>query len=346
MANETMRQWVIRGTGNLDSLRLEEAPIPKVGENEVLVKLHAVSLNYRDIMVVTGTYYWGQSDPVIPVSDGAGEVISIGAKVKRFERGQRVIPTFYQGYIGGTLALDVALGALGAKNDGVFREYAVFNEEGLVHIPPNLSYEEAATLPCAALTAWSCLYGPRPLQAGDTVVTQGTGGVSVFALQFAVAAGAEVIATTSSAAKAERLKKLGARHVINYKDDVNWGESAKKLSLGQQGAHYVVEIGGAETLQQSSKAAAMGGEVAIVGKRSVQLGAKDISAWDPHSVTHGTRRIAVGGRVQFEAMNRAIEVNKIQPVIDDRIFTFEEAKAAYQYLLDNKHFGKVVIKII
>ena len=212
-------------------------------------------------------------------------------------------------------------------------------------MPSNLSYEEAATLPCAGLTAWNCLYGPRSLRAGDTVVTQGTGGVSMFALQFAVAAGAEVISTTSSKDKAERLTQLGARHVINYKEDANWGETAKKLSVGQQGANYVIEIGGPATIHQSSKAAAVGGEVTIVGRRSVEAGSKEVAAWNPHGVVHGTRRITVGSRVEFEAMNRAIEVNKIQPVIDDRIFAFEEAKEAFQYLWDQKHIGKVIIKI-
>ena len=282
----------------------------------------------------------------MPVSDGAGEVISVGSKARRFKPGQRAIPTFYQGFVGGTLTSQDIDSSLGAKADGVLREYVVLNEEGLVHIPANLSYEEAATLPCAGLTAWSCLYGPRPLRAGDTVLAQGTGGVSLFALQFAVAAGAEVIATTSSREKAERLTQLGARNVINYKDHPNWGETAKKTSLGQQGANFVIEIGGPGTLHQSSKAAAVGGEVLIVGRRSVEAGSKEVAAWNPHGVVHGTRRIMVGSRIQFEEMNRAIEINKIKPVIDERIFAFEEAKEAFQYLWDQKHFGKVVIRIV
>ncbi|OIW33618.1 putative quinone oxidoreductase [Coniochaeta ligniaria NRRL 30616] len=342
-----MRQWVLRGQGSFDCLRLEEAPIPEVGENDVLVKLHAVSLNYRDLMIATGTYYWPRSDPVVPVSDGAGEVISVGAKVSRFKPGQRAIPTFYQGFIGGALSAEVAVArSLGAVTNGVLREYAVFNEEGLVHAPSNLSYREAATLPCAALTAWNALYGPRPLRAGDTVLTQGTGGVSLFAVQLAAAAGAEVISTTSSSEKEERLRQLGAQQVINYKQDPNWGETAKKLSLGQAGANYVVEIGGPKTLVQSSKAAAIGGELSIIGNRSAEAGSKEIAAWSPHTAVHGTRRIAVGSRLEFEDMNRAIEVNKITPVIDARVFAFEEAVEAFQYLWDAKHFGKVVIQIV
>lgn len=239
---------------------------------------------------------------------------------------------------------DAATG-LGATADGVLREYADFNEEGLVHMPSHLSYEEAASLPCAALTAWNSLYGQRPLRAGDTILTQGTGGVSIFALQFGAAAGAEVISTTSSDLKGTRLKELGARIVINYKTDPNWGDTAKKLSLGQRGADHVIEIGGPGTLEQSSKAAALDGEVDIIGRRSVEAGNRDAGGWNPHAALHGTRRILVGSRSQFIEMNRAIQVNKIRPVIDKRVFGFEEAKEAFQYLWDQKHFGKVVIKI-
>lgn len=236
--------------------------------------------------------------------------------------------------------------ALGALSDGVLREYAVFNEDSLVHIPPSLSYEEASTLPCAGLTGWNCLYGSRSLQPGDTVLTQGTGGVSLFALQFAISAGAETIATTSSVAKEQRLKQFGVHHVINYREDPEWGTTAKRLSLNQQGANYVIEIGGPGTLHQSSRAAAVGGEVAIVGMLSVTAGGsnKKVAAWNPHAAAHSTRRITVGSRLQFEEMNRAIEVNKIRPVID-RVFAFGEAREAFEYVWEGKHLGKVVIKI-
>lgn len=361
-----MKQWVLHGKRGIDSLILEETPIPQPGENEVLVKLHAVSLNYRDLMIANvsttylaptferldvltynakGVYYWKQSDSVVPVSDGAGQVISIGAKVKRFTPGQRVMPTFFQGYISGNLTEEHMNSALGALPDGVLREYAVFNEDSLVRIPPSLSYEEASTLPCAGLTAWNCLYGSRSLRPGDTVLTQGTGGVSTFALQFAIAAGAETIATTGSAEKELRLKQLGVQHVINYREDPEWGTTAKLLSLDQKGANYVVEIGGPGTLHQSSRAAAVGGEVAIVGMLSVTNGnGKEIAPWNPHAAAHSTRRIAVGSRLQFDEMNRAIEVNKIRPVID-QVFDFKEAAEAFRYVWDGKHSGKVVIKI-
>ncbi|PCH01984.1 Polyketide synthase, enoylreductase [Penicillium occitanis (nom. inval.)] len=345
MAAETMKQWVLHGRNGIDSLSFEETSIPQPGEHEVLIKLHAVSLNYRDLMIANGIYYWKQSDSVVPVSDGAGQVISIGAKVKRFAPGQRVMPTFFQGYISGNLTQQHMDSALGALPDGVLREYAVFTEDSLVHIPPSLSYEEASTLPCAGLTAWNCLYGSRPLRPGDTVLTQGTGGVSMFALQFAIATGAETIATTSSAEKEQRLKKLGAHHVINYREDPEWGTTAKRLSLDQQGANYVIEIGGPGTLHQSSKAAAVGGEVAIVGMLSVTNGSsKEVAPWNPHAAAHSTRRITVGSRLQFEEMNRAIEVNKIRPIID-RVFGFEEADEAFKYVWNGKHSGKVIIKI-
>ncbi|KAH8658096.1 putative quinone oxidoreductase [Xylariales sp. PMI_506] len=343
-----MRQWTLRGSGSFDCLKLEEAQIPVVGDHDVLVKLHAVSLNYRDLMIATGTYYWPQSENVVPVSDGAGEVVAVGGKVKRFQIGQRVIPTHFQGFVSGTITMEHAMSALGGVAGGVLREYAAFSEQGLVEVPSHLSYEEAATLPCAALTAWNALYGTgssRALRAGDTVVTQGTGGVSIFALQFSVAAGAEVIATTSSADKEARLRELGARHTVNYKSDGEWGQTAKELSLHQRGADYVIEVGGPGTLEQSSKAAAIDSQVAIVGRISVQAGNRDTGGWNPHGALHSARRIAVGNRLQFEEMNRAIEVNKIRPVIDERIFSFEEAREAFQYLWDQKHFGKVVIRI-
>ncbi|KAI9656757.1 MAG: hypothetical protein M1821_003396 [Bathelium mastoideum] len=334
-----MKQWVLHGTGSFDCLKLEEAPIPEVGDHEVLVKIHAASLNYRDLMIATGTYYWSQSD-------GAGEVVSIGSRVKRFRTGQRVIPTFFQGFISGALTQEDSLSALGALADGVLREYAVFPENGLVHMPTHLSYEEAATLPCAGLTAWNALYGSgsRPLRAGDTVLTQGTGGVSIFALQFGVAAGAEVISTTSSEEKEAKLRHLGARHTINYKEDQEWGQTAKKKTLDQRGADFVIEVGGPGTLEQSSKAAAIDAQVAIVGRISVNAGNRETGNWNPHGALHGTRRIMVGSQLQFEEMNRAIEINKIRPIIDERIFGFEEAREAFQYLWDQKHFRKVVIK--
>ena len=235
-------------------------------------------------------------------SDGAGEVVGVGPKVRWFRIGQPVIPTHFQGFISGTLTQDDALSALGAVADGVLRQYAVFKEDGLVHMPAHLSYEEAATLPCAGLTAWNALYGSglRSLRAGDTVLTQGTGGVSIFALQFGVAAGAEVISTTSSKEKEARLRQLGAHHTINYKEDIEWGKTAKERSLNQRGADYVIEVGGPGTLEQSSNATAIDAQVAVVGRISVKAGNRETGNWNPHGALHATRRIIVGSRLQFD----------------------------------------------
>jgi NADPH:quinone reductase-like Zn-dependent oxidoreductase len=240
--------------------------------------------------------------------------------------------------------MDNSMTELGSRADGVLREYGIFSEEGLVAIPDSLSYAEAATLPCAALTAWNCLFGARRLLPGDTVVTQGTGGVSIFAAQFALAAGAQVISTTSSAAKGKRLKELGVHHVINYVEDPNWGETAKKLSLDGRGADCIIEIGGPSTMGQSFKAAALDGEIAVVGSRGGK-GEGDTSLANARSLTCRIRRILVGSRLQFEQMNRAVEVNGIKPVIDGKLFKFEEAESALRYLSEGRAFGKVVVEI-
>jgi len=236
------------------------------------------------------------------------------------------------------------LTGLGGPTDGVLRQYAVFNEQGLVPIPPTLSYREAATLPCAALTAWNCLYGGgvKPLTPGETVLVQGTGGVSIFALQFARAGGAEVIATTSDAPKEKMLKNLGARHVLNYKANGNWGQRAKDLSTDGRGADYIVEIGGPTTMAQSCAASAIDGVIAVVGTR----GGRNEDAKTSHTTLSTVRRIMVGSRLQFEEMLRAIAVNGIKPVIDSRTFKFSEVQEAYQYLEDQKHVGKVVIDVV
>lgn len=231
---------------------------------------------------------------------------------------------------------------LGSSHDGIFREYAVFNEQGCVEIPTNLSYREAATLPCAALTAWNSLYGgPRKLQPGDTVLTQGTGGVSIFALQFARMGGAQVISTTSSAEKGGQLHAGGAHAVINYKEDDEWGNTAKKLSKRQKGADFIIEIGGPNTLAQSRNAVVLDGQIAIIGTRG---GAANNSSGSSHGGRMATeRRILVGSRQQFEDMNAAIEINHLKPVIDAKAFGFHELEKAYDYFGNGQHYGKIVV---
>jgi NADPH:quinone reductase-like Zn-dependent oxidoreductase len=373
-----MKQWILPGGAGINLLKSTESSVPEVSGYDVLVKFHAASLNFRDLMIVevgprlehesshpnshsreriTGpqgmTSFHGTFFPLpfqchsasaqlkFISSDAAGEVITIGDKVTRFQPGQRVIPAFYQSFLAGTMSLAHNMTALGGSIDGVLREYGSFNEQGLVLIPDSLSYREAATLPCAALTAWDALYGAKPLRPGDSVLVQGTGGVSVFALQFARAGGAEVIATTSCAEKEEFVKSLGAKHVINYRTDEQWGQTAKDLSLDKRGTDYVIEIGGPNTMAQSCLASAINGVIAIVGTRG---GRGNVET--SHTNLSTNRRIMVGNRLQLEEMIRAIVANGIKPVIDPKVFKFEEVKEAFQYLKDANHLGKVVVDII
>ncbi|MCJ1396357.1 hypothetical protein MMC18_009247 [Xylographa bjoerkii] len=344
MASIKSRQWIIGHKNSFEGLKIEENDVSDPGDYEALVKLHAVALNRRDVMIAQGTYMRPTKDGVILCSDGAGEVVTTGPKVTRFKPGQRVVATFFQNFIAGKHSLENVMTDLGGHHDGTLREYAVFNENELVDVPAHLSFLEASTLPCAALTAWNALYGPKPLIPGDTVLTQGTGGVALFALQFAAAAGAEVISTTSNAAKGEKLKELGAHHVINYRNDENWGETTKKLSLNGRGVDHVIEIGGPNTMAQSLKAVSIDGEIAVVGTRGGQDGEKASSSSTTHQPLCDIRRILVGSRLQFEEMNRAIAVNKIRPIIDPQVFKFDQVREAFQYLADGKHVGKVVIE--
>ncbi|ENH71823.1 hypothetical protein FOC1_g10000206 [Fusarium oxysporum f. sp. cubense race 1] len=339
---KTTKGWAVVGQGSFDNLKFDtQQPLPELSDNEVLVKFHAASLNFRDIMIAQGTYPFDVKANIIPGSDGAGEVVAIGKKVTRFQEGSKVMTLFMQAYFGGPLTPKVLGSAVGGSVDGTMREYGVFNENGLVDMPKNLSYLEAATLPCSALTAWNALYGLRTVLPGDWVLTQGTGGVSISALQFAKAAGARVVATTSSTAKAQKLRELGADHVINYKEIPNWGEEAKRLTEG--GVDHVLEVGGAHTITESLKAVNIGGYVTIIGwiAGPGETGPSFPQILSSMAVVRG---IVVGSRDQFEAMIRAIEASDIQPVLDQQVFKLEELKDAYQYLVDQKHFGKVFAK--
>lgn len=325
--------------------------------------VHAASLNYRDLIIPKvcglkslcssdcpderqGQYPFAQRDGVVPGSDGAGTVEAVGSHVNRFKVGDKVATLFNQGHIAGSLDQQTVRTGLGGAVDGTIRQYGVFDEQGLVHMPSNLNFLEASTLSCAALTAWNALYGleSKALKPGDVVLTQGTGGVSIFALQFAKAAGATVIATTSSADKANTLKKLGADHVINYKEEPNWGEKAKSLTPGQCGVTHIIEVGGPTTIAQSLKAIQIDGVISIIG--FIGGTTKDQPTFLDCLVNICTvRGLLVGSRLQFEQMNRAIEVNDIHPVVDGKVFDFSQTKEAYQYMWDQKHFGKLCIKI-
>ena len=284
--------------------------------------------------------------------------------MSRFKPGDKVVTLFNQGHLAGSMTNGILQTGLGGSADGTLREYAALSEQGLVKVPANLSLVEAATLPCAAVTAWNALYGleSRGLKPGHTVLTQGTGGVSIFAVQFAKAAGARVIATTSSAEKVELLKKLGADHVINYKETPNWGEKAKELTPDGHGVEHVVEVGGPTTLKQSLNAIAFDGVIskwpttvpftytyidhflAIIG--FVGGFSKDQPSFlDCLSHQCTVRGLLVGSRLMFEDMNAAIEQNDIHPVVDEKVFQLSELKEAYQYMFDQKHFGKLCVKI-
>lgn len=228
--------------------------------------------------------------------------------------------------------------------DGTLRQYGTFPEAGLVKMPASLTYLEGSTLSCAALTAWNALYGLKPLTPGDVVLTQGTGGVSIFAVQFAKAAGATVIATTSTAAKAEVLKQLGADHVLNYKEVSDWGEKAKSLTPNQEGVTHILEVGGPATMTQSVKAIKIDGVISIIGFLG-GVDQKQPGFLDCLMNICTVRGILVGSRVQFEDMNRAIDANKIKPVVDEKVFGLDDAREAYQYMWEQKHFGKLAIKI-
>lgn len=331
-----MRAWTVpAGSKSIDELRAVEQPAPAAGPRDVVVRVRATSLNYRDQAVVAGQYFGGAvSRDTVPMSDGAGEVIAVGAAVSRFKPGDRVAATFFQP--------GAPPAALGSPLDGVLREQVALNEDGLVAIPDHLSYEEAACLPCAAVTAWNALFrSGRPTKAGDTVLVLGTGGVSVAALQLARAAGARVIATSSSDEKVERVKALGASDVINYRRTPEWEQEVRRLTSGR-GVDCVVEIGGAGTLARSMRSLARGGKIALIGFLAGREGdTNPTPLMMTGSSLHG---IFVGDREMFEEMNRAIIVNRITPVID-RVFPFDEAPAAYKFHASGAFVGKVVITV-
>jgi NADPH:quinone reductase-like Zn-dependent oxidoreductase len=327
---------------SIDDLTLVEAAAPRPGRGQALVRMRAASLNYRDLMVVSGHYGRGTARAnLVPLSDGAGEVIAVGPDVTRVKPGDRVAGIFMQSWTGGEISAADGASAMGGGIDGVLAEEVVFEESGLVHLPAHLSFEEGATLPCAAVTAWNALYGLRPVQAGQSVLLLGTGGVSIFALQFAHAAGARVIATSSSDQKLAKAKSLGASDGINYKTTPEWQESVRTLT-GGRGVDHVVEVGGAGTLPRSIQATRMGGTISVIGGLSGSAGEINPSAIIRHNVT--LRGVYVGSRELFEAMNRAISLHKLRPVID-RTFPFKEAKAAYRHLQSQTHLGKVVITV-
>lgn len=336
-----MKVFQLQDNWSIDHLQLVERPIPEPGPGQVLLRMKAASLNYRDLVVLqrgygalTGTL------PLIPVSDGVGEVVAIGAEVSRVAVGDRVCPMFMQNWIGGGPSADRLTATLGGPLNGAMAEYMVVSEQGVAKAPPHLSDEEAATLPCAALTAWSALVTEGGVKVGDRVLVQGTGGVSIFALQFAKLLGAHVTITSSSDEKLQHARELGADACINYQTTPDWGKAAKDL-LGGDGVDHIIEVGGAQTLPQSLRAIRPGGTISMIGVLSgptmdVRLGL---------IVTRQVRLqgITVGNRDSFEAMTRAIAQHGLHPVID-RVFAFDELRPALDYLASRNHFGKICIR--
>lgn len=308
------------------------------GADQVVLKLHARSLNFRDVLIRNGRYAIPAIPGVVALADGAGEVVALGERVDRVTLGDRVVTAYFPRWIDGPLSTrDLALEQFGCTRDGTLAPFVVAPAQALVKSPSHLSFEEAATLPCAALTAWSALTGPRPILPGETVLTIGTGGVSLFAVQFAQLFGARVLAITSTDEKVDFLKNLGADYVINYRSTPAW-EIAVRDATGGRGVDRVVELGGSDTLPKSLKSIATGGEVALVAVLSA--GTIDVTLLGSNAFT--LRRVFVGSRGQFEAMNRAIELHRVRPVID-RVFPFEAAEEAYEHFAAARHLGKVVI---
>ena len=334
-----MKVYEIQQFG-IENLALVEREEPKPQANEVLVRFHAASLNYRDLMMVKGVYNPKLKTPLVPLSDGAGEIVSIGENVTKWKEGDRVCPIFMQSWIDGEIDFQKAKTTLGGDLDGCLREFGAFDENGLVRIPDHLSYEEAATLPCAAVTAHNALMVSGNIKPDHTILLQGTGGVSIFALQFASVFGCRTIITSSSDEKLQRAKELGAGDLISYKEREDWDKAVLELTE-KQGVDQIVEVGGAGTMQKSLNAVKMGGHIAVIG---VLAGKGDFDLRSVLMKTVKMQGIFVGSRQMFEDMNRLISQHRLQPVID-KTFAFDEARDALKYMESASHFGKIVIKI-
>jgi NADPH:quinone reductase-like Zn-dependent oxidoreductase len=338
-----MRRYEIREPKGIGSIECVEREEPRPGPGQVLVEMKAWSLNYRDLAMPRGGYPGNdkvlRAPPLVPLSDGAGEVVAVGPSVRSFAPGDRVVGIFFQRWVNGELGEDGRSSALGGAIDGVLAERVVFPEEGLVAAPPSLSFEQAATLPCAGLTAWVALTlaSTRP---GHNVLALGTGGVSIFGLQLAKAMGARVIITSSSAQKLERARSLGADEVIDYRANPDWDQRALALT-GGVGVDHVLEVGGLGTLERSIRATRLGGTISLIGVLAGNP-EQNPSVMDVMFKCQTMRGIYVGSRHMLEELCRAIEVSGIVPVID-RVFGFGDVQDAYRHLKSGQHFGKIVI---
>lgn len=336
-----MRAWQITQEFGIDNLALVDRPDPQPGPGQIVVQVKATSLNYRDLMTVKHGGLRGLTLPLVPLSDGAGEVIGAGDGVTRVRTGERVAGIFFQNWLAGGPDAVHQASALGGALDGMLAEQVVLSEDGVVRIPDYMSYEDAATLPCAAVTAWQSMVSLGNMKAGDTILILGTGGVSIFALQFATAAGACSIVTSSSDEKLERVSALGATHVVNYKTTPEWGKHVLELTDGV-GVDQVVEVGGAGTLVQSMEATRVGGMIGLIG-----ILAGTDGEVNPIPVLMKILRLQgvyVGSRAMFEDMNAALAANRIKPVID-KVYSFEEVRDALKLMERAAHFGKIVVTV-
>lgn len=331
-----MKSIQIAQPGGFDNLAIVESATPSPAAGQVLVRWHATSLNFHDYLVAKGGI--PVADKRIPMSDGAGEIAAVGEGVTEWQEGDKVMSLFFPNWIDGNATIPKMMSIAGETVDGFATEYSLQSAQSLTRIPNGYSFAEAATLPCAALTAWRGLVVEGQLKAGDTVLVEGTGGMSIFALQIAKAAGAYVYATTSSDDKAERLTALGADQVINYKTDENWGRTIYKQS---DGIDHVLDVGGSSTIKQSIEAVAVNGKITLIGI----LGGREASMVMPKLFFKQAHLngIAVGSRVMQEDMVNAIDVAGWKPIIDKQ-FALEELADAFTYQESGQHFGKIVLE--
>ncbi|HTV18811.1 MAG TPA: NAD(P)-dependent alcohol dehydrogenase [Polyangiaceae bacterium] len=338
-----MRTYELRGKG-MDGLNLVERPVPKPGPGQALVRVHAVSLNYRDLLVANGTYPRGPAteERLVPCSDAAGEVVELGSGASRLKKGDRVMASFFQGWLDGPFVFDVAASsALGGSIDGVLAEYVALDTAGLVKAPHNLGYEAASTLPCAGVTAWVALHELASIGPGQTLLALGTGGVSLFALQLAQRAGAGVLLTSSNDEKLARGKRLGADATINYRSTPEWDVMARELTRGR-GVDQIIEVGGAGTLERSLRALRDGGRITLAGQLSGDMANRDVAEKNGRNIH--VDQVFVGSAQHLERLARSIEQSPIAPVVD-HVFEFDAAREAFQFLESGAHFGKVVIRV-
>lgn len=336
-----MNLFQIQDAFGIDNLRRASRPSPTPGPGQVLVGVRACCLNFRDLMTVKGTYNPRQKLPLVPCSDGAGEVLAVGDGVTRFRPADRVAGIFAQGWQAGDPTLEVRKTTLGGPLDGMLAEQVVLHETGLVPVPAHLSWEEAACLPCAGVTAWNALFGGPVTRPGDTVLLQGTGGVSIFALQFALMAGARVIITSGSDDKLERAKSLGSWQTINYKSVPDWDKRVLELTDGR-GADLVLDVGGTGTFERSVNAVRFAGTIATIGVLSGAKSEIPLPQLFMRAIT--VRGLFVGSRATFETMNRAVAQHGLRPVVD-RVFPLDQAPEAFRLMEAGGHFGKIVVKV-